>query len=353
MRRKHNPWLESPNHTALVPIPESCPTHSLHAHITGPPRVNPEQPMLVWITGAGGPSALYVALQRHLTDSLNIRCLFYDRAGYDRSTRDSSPDKKRILATDSAKDLWDLLEASKIKGSIILAAHSFGGIIAREFLQLVIDRDDDNSPKIAGILLFDCATELMLQLFPRIPSKELMVIAEDVDFEGITNLIEESGLTDEEVQYIMEALDRTIPAARDEDTHASGRLLAEKGQLDRRVMTDGSLVVVGTNMASDYKLLYDEGLKLGNGTKEERKLAKDFIETFGLYQKQIGRAQLDLRLSNGKTRYVFLDEIGHDAPLRIKRADYVGEHVRWMLDQLDIPKGPTSTSECFSYRGRF
>lgn len=162
-----------------------------------------------------------------------------------------------------------------------------------------------------------------------------MVMAEGVDFEVITNLIEESGLTDGEVRYVLEAKDRTKSAAEDEDTHASGRLLAAKRHLDRRAMADGSLVVVGTNRASDYKLLYDEGLHRGNGTQEERKLAKDFCEAFALFQKQIGRTQLDLRLRNNKNRYVFLEDVGHDAPLRIRRADYVSDHVRWIIEQLD------------------
>jgi pimeloyl-ACP methyl ester carboxylesterase len=340
MRHRHNPWLSSPSHSALVPIPSAHPTHSLFAHTTGPPRTSPGEPLLIWFTGAGGPAAIYIALQRQLRRSLNIRCLFYDRAGYDRSTRDPAPAKKSLLARDAALDLWELLDALKIRGRLILAAHSFGGIVAREFLGLVLDRCAESGPdvnrlSIAGVLLFDCATEMMLQLFPRIPPREAEVMGKGVDFERITHLIEESGLTERELAYLGEARERTKEAAGDEDTHASARILAERYQLDRGVLKEGALVVVGTNFARDFELLYEEGLKLGNGTEEERRVAREFGETLKLFQRQLGRAQLDLASGDCRTRYVFLEDVGHDAPLRIRRRDYVGEFVGWILEQVN------------------
>lgn len=349
MRHRHNPWLNLPTHSALVSVPPTAPTHSLHATITNPPHSSPTSPLLIWITGAGAPAILYTALRHHLTTTLpSVRTLFYDRAGYDRSTRDPSPGAKQILAAHSARDLWDLLDAiGVLNGPLILAAHSYGGIIAREFLQLVLNhgnRQRANPPNsmerrtqvvsIAGLLLFDTATELMLEMFPRIPSAELTVVSEGVDLPALTHLIEESGLTDAEGRQIVEATERTRAAAADEDTHGSGRLLAERRQLDGRVMREGCLVVVGTNLARDYRVMYEEGCRLGNGTEDERRRAREFVKTVALFQMQVGRVQLDLRAEEADTRYVFLHDVGHDAPLRIRRADYVGEQVRWILGRM-------------------
>jgi hypothetical protein len=77
VKNSDNPWLTSPHHADLVPIG----THSLWASVSGPIRT-PNSPLLIFFTGAGGPSALYIKLQQAL--SSHIRCLFYDRAGYDR-----------------------------------------------------------------------------------------------------------------------------------------------------------------------------------------------------------------------------------------------------------------------------
>ena len=71
-----NPWHTLPHHSALTSIG----THSLWASVSGPIRT-PNSPLLIFFTGAGASVALYTKLQQAL--SSHIRCLFYDRAGYD------------------------------------------------------------------------------------------------------------------------------------------------------------------------------------------------------------------------------------------------------------------------------
>lgn len=118
---------------------------------------------MIFITGAGGASAIHVKLQQRLTPY--IRCLFYDRAGYDRSTLPplDSENGDKIVADDTARDLTNLLAATGLEPPYLLVAHSFGGIIARTFLA----HHNDNPTTIAGMLLFDTATELMLRLSSR------------------------------------------------------------------------------------------------------------------------------------------------------------------------------------------
>ncbi|RMZ67469.1 alpha beta hydrolase [Pyrenophora seminiperda CCB06] len=272
-----NPWLTCPTHSALVPIST---THSLFASISGPLRT-PASPLLIFFTGAGGPSACYTGIQRQL--SPYIRSLFYDRAGYDRSTLPL--DETRILCTATARDLRALLVETGLQGPYLLVAHSFGGIVARTFLHECAEGE------VQGMLLFDTATELMLALFPRFPPLELEAVGRDVDLAAITHLQRDAGFSDAEWACAIRTVERSSYALSLEDTHASAHELALHRQIDNAAFGTRPLTVVQCNIASDYQLMYDEGIKLGGGTKEEREVSRWFIERTRLYHRQVARAQ--------------------------------------------------------------
>ncbi|EDU47613.1 conserved hypothetical protein [Pyrenophora tritici-repentis Pt-1C-BFP] len=275
-----NPWLTSPTHTALVPINT---THVLSTTISGPLRT-PTSPLLIFFTGAGAPSAVYTLLQRHL--SPHIRCLFYDRAGYDHSTL--PPQITQILCHDTARDLRILLRETGLEGPYLLAAHSFGGIAARTFLQTCSEGE------VGGMLLFDTASELMLALFNHIPPRELEAVGKYVNLAALTHLKQEAGFSDAEWRYAIEATGRSSRALALEDTHASAHALALSRQIDNVAFGARPLTVVQCNIAGDYQVLYDEGVRLGGGTEEERGVAKKFIEGARVFHGQLARAQCGL-----------------------------------------------------------
>ncbi|KAJ4366331.1 hypothetical protein N0V83_007967 [Neocucurbitaria cava] len=319
MRVKHtnNPWQSQPNHQGLVNIG----THSLWASTSGPIRSHPNDPLLIFITGAGAPSAVYIKLQQQL--SAFVRVLFYDRAGYDRSTLPATEDK--IHASDTAHDLTKLLAATHLEPPYVVVSHSFGGIIARTFLEM----HKSNPHVIAGMFLLDTATELMLQLFPRVPPQEWTTVVKNVDLDALTDIKRQSGMTDEEWDYAMAAQPRCAEAAKREDNHASARQLALHHQFDERTLGSRPLVVLRCDMAGEYQMLYDAGVKLGDGTEEERRVAREFIETFGLFHDQIARAQCRL---SGDVEYKYFAEWGHDLPIR--RPAVVVEEVRRLLGRV-------------------
>jgi pimeloyl-ACP methyl ester carboxylesterase len=320
IRTSTNPWCDSPKHAGLVNIK----THALWASVSGPIRKD-KDPLLIFFTGAGGASAIHVKLQQQLSPF--IRCLFYDRAGYDRSTLPALDEKKdRILASDTARDLTKLLAVTGLQPPYILVAHSFGGIIARTFLQLHVS----NPEVVRAMLLFDTATELMLALFPRLPPLELVSIARNVDVEALTHLQRDSGMTDEEWEYAIAASERCRHAQSLEDTHASAYALALHRQLDHGVFHPRPLTVVQCNMTRDYQMLYDEGVKLGDGSEEERAVARGFIEKWGCFHGQLARAQTRL---SGHVRMKYFERWGHDLPMR--RPQIVVDEVRGLLERME------------------
>ena len=331
---RHNPWEEDTDISALVPLPSG--DVSLFAHASGPSRRHGD-PVVILFTGAGGPAAIYVKVQQHL--STFVRTLFYDRAGYDRSTLPSigAP----LTAEGTTQDLDALLEEIDVPPPYILLAHSFGGIPLREFLQYQLQKYKPAKVTdiIAGAVLYDTVTELAFALFPRLPSKDLVAVIKDVDWEELTNLKEESGMTDAEWEYAIDAAGRTREKVQGrEDTHRSARELAEKRQLEEHVYDCGNLAVIRCNMARDYEVMYDEGVRLGGGTEEEEEGARRFIHDFKLYAYLFQRPQVELVGQRGSVYYEELVDWGHDSIMR--KPEIVGEAIKWTLNELKKKENP-------------
>lgn len=72
------------------------------------------------------------------------RVVSYDRAGFGSSDEADHA----ASAADAADDLARLLDAMRVDGSVVLAGHSFGGLIARVFEQR-------HSGRVAGLVLVD------------------------------------------------------------------------------------------------------------------------------------------------------------------------------------------------------
>lgn len=364
--RKKNPWNDCPQVSALVPLPDR--EVSLFASSSGPTRGGSNDPVAIFFPGAGAPIAAYIKVQQHL--SKFVRTLFHDRAGYDRSTM---PPRSResLTAEDAALDLDSLLRRIDVRPPYILIGHSYGGILAREFLQLQLSRKnyrrdtakesgssaevEHYAPRpivtdtISGLVLYDAATELALALFPRVPPTELLAVSHDVDWIALTNLRAECGMTDEEWDATMAAIERTAAtgAPDREDTHGSADRLARKRQFERGVYAGGDMVVVRCNSTRDYQTLYDEGVRLGGGTEEERRRATEFIRLWGMFNYQMIRAQIDLvpvsfqrgdvgglapgvqAEDSANVRYIEYMDWGHDSPFR--KPELVGDAVRWAL----------------------
>jgi len=77
--------------------------------------------------------------------------------------------------------------------------------------------------------------------------------------------------------------------------------------------------------------MYGAGVKAGNGSEEERAVARQFIETWELFDNELRATQLWL---SGKSGCRVALEYSHDVPIR-KPEVIVGE-VKWVLKELDL-----------------
>ncbi|PSK51733.1 hypothetical protein B9Z65_3000 [Elsinoe australis] len=317
--RSKNEW-ESSDISKAVNIG----THKLHVSTSGPPRRLAE-PVIIFFSGGGVPCYTYIRLQRLLSE--HYRVYFHDRAGYEQSERGPY---MATTAQINAEELEKLLSQIQVVPPYILVGHSYGGIVARAFLQ----RYQDRPGAIRGLVLADAATELMYQVFTRTPDPALETIAKGVDFAELTDLRRESKLTDDEWRAALEAIERTQPGARLEDTHGGGLELARSVQGQRHVLEPWPLSVVRCNMARDFQLIFEEGVKRGNGSREEKEQARSYIDRVIMFLDDIAAAQL--RLSSCH-RFVTLDDRGHDDILRRPEV-YVNE-VQWIMNMQHLVAG--------------
>lgn len=317
-----NPWLTKPHHEARVPLP----THTLWASIAGPLRCS-NAPLLIFFTGGGACSAIYIKLFQQL--SHHIRVLFYDRAGLDQSTMPprapDAPDKD-YFAQDHAKDLAKLLSITQLQPPYILMGHSYGGIPMRCFFSLMPD-------SVSGMICLDVATELMLALNPRIPPLELEALAAHVDYEAFTHLKEESGMSDSEWSRALAGQANCSEGTSREANHESADLLAHEFQIEKQALGDRPLLVLRFHATSNYQVILDEAEKRGLGTEEQREKVRMFLDKAGLYHEQLERALLGL---SGRAEYGYNGDWGHDVPIR--RAEVVVKEVRRFLDNMEEKK---------------
>lgn len=109
----------------------------LHVNIMGQGR-----PVVVLEAGIAASSLSWVLVSRRLAEFTTV--VTYDRAGFGWS----DPAPHHATALDAARDLALLLDGAGIEGPLILAGHSFGGLIVRIFQQQFPDR-------VAGLVLVD------------------------------------------------------------------------------------------------------------------------------------------------------------------------------------------------------
>lgn len=285
-------------------------SYSLFVSTSGPPRkLNPKTPVVIFITGGGAPTEWYLHLHRAI--SKFARNYFPDREGYGRSEHrpDVSTSGARsvaITAEDSARDLHKLMQAIDVQPPYVLAAHSYGGIIARTYYDLYPGH-------VAGMALLDTNSELLQQCLGPIPPTAYEQVVLDVDPEKVTHLREASGMSDAEWEAAVAASQHTKPASADEATHRSGWELGRRMQIDRKAMGDTPLVLLRSNMPADWRRLFEEGVKLGGGTEEERREAERWVEAAEMYCAQVQKVQMELSTN---AEYVVFGDVGHDFPIR-------------------------------------
>lgn len=292
-------------------------THSLFLSASGPSRI-PGFPAVILEAGSGSNHLGYAAIARHV--SAFARIYTYDRSGLGLS--EVSP-SQRDAAT-LAAELSSLLKMAGISGPYVMVAHSYGGIIAREFLEL-------KKEEVVGMVLVDTNHERSWEL-KLCPFEELGIMFKGLDEIEVLGLKETNRLTAEEWDAFVtdESGDSKARMKEINAVHQSHTNLLAKMQLDRQVLGKRPLSVIKGSKQKEFMKLYEAGVKRGNGTEELREFVKNAIERLGPLDEELTRDQLRLSQNN---RYVYAKNSGHEVELT--EPELVAGEVKWVLGEID------------------
>ncbi|KAF3398069.1 hypothetical protein F1880_006389 [Penicillium rolfsii] len=302
-------------------------THSLYASISGPPRT-PQDPLVVILAGAGDVASSYTALSPLVASFARI--LIYDRTGLGHSeprppnlaiSRSTNPTTH--TAVTAAEELHSLLVATNLRSTLVLVAHSYGAIIAREFLHLYSDQ-------VAGIVFVDGSTERQCDYF-RLPDDNINAVLGDLKVAQVTGLRADSKLSRDEWRTRAIDIARGAAAAQVEvDSYVDVcRTLANKKQFQSRAMGDRPVSVIRCNSARDFERIYEKGVEVGNGTPQQQRGFRVLLDRWEAIDKELKEEQL--RLSS-TTHLVHLPDCGHN--VHLIQPEIVADEIRWVLDQL-------------------
>lgn len=328
-----NPW-ETTDIDALVSVSNH---HKLYVSTSGPERTT-GQPVVLFFAGGGTPCAAYIRFRRLL--SSHARVYFHDRAGYGyselgRGDTDCSKGGSDIVLTaqQAARDLQELLRVLRVGPPYILVGHSYGCICARAFLALV-SREQEREGEalesaIAGMVLVEAATELMYDLFePSIPPPVFFDVTRGVDYGAVTRTRERSGLTEHEWEHVATMIRRTAAATDYEDCRISARRLLREQQMANRALGDIPLAVVRADFSQEFRLMFEAGERMGNGTEEESLECRAFLGKLRLHDDELRASQLRLSSVN---RYITKLDHGHS--ILITGPEIGVDAVRWVMDR--------------------
>ncbi len=313
-----NSWETSPTHSGLI----SVKSHSLFASVSGPSRhTNLPAPIIIVFPGTGDPIPSWVAVERLI--SAFARILLYDRSGLGQSEIRPPEVPIKHAAVLAAEELCRLLDAAEIPGPYILVVHSAGGIIAREFLEL---RNDD----VAGMVMVDASQERQSQYF-KIPDENLVAVQGQVNFATVTGLRADAVLSREEWRARAISISRGMEALKAE----AGAFvevcetLGKKKQFEGQIMGERPVCVIRANSARDFWRIWEEGVRVGNGTVEQQAAFRELLGRWDEVDEELQMEQL--RLSK-RTRYVRVEGCGHN--VQLVRPDVVADGVQWVLRNL-------------------
>ncbi|KAF4980219.1 hypothetical protein FZEAL_3730 [Fusarium zealandicum] len=291
----------------------------LELTIHGPPR-RAHNPIVIIIPGISSSIKEWAAVTRSLGESISV--LNYERAGYGLS--EPAPESDARTAKDLAVELHTLLRVAKITPPYIVVCHSYGSIIFQEFARL------RKPAEFKGFVFVDANREETPLIFQ---SPSVRALKGDTDalqtcYRDCHRLgdLDWQALLDEKARPGHQtASDREIS-----QYHASSRALATSKQLEPEepLFVQIPLVVLHANHAIDLEKIYDEGVRLGNGTDSERAEMREFITQHNTIEEEMQRKLLGL---SRRSRFQQVAGSGHH--IHIAAPEAVVDAVIWILMQ--------------------
>ncbi|KAE9366598.1 alpha/beta-hydrolase [Stipitochalara longipes BDJ] len=294
-------------------------SHKLWLSAQGPDRKSGE-PLVIIIPGLASSATGWAAVQRGLASF--TRVLQYERSGYGQS--DCSTQKPTASAI--AKELDLLLRSANLLPPYVVVAHSWGGILSREFLAL---RPED----IVGMVFVEANQERTLEVLDwrQLAQSDLLIGVDSSDATGISHAHKLTG-NEWRIYQDTEGTEQHQKQANLEFTEYpnSFPVLASKSQLHREIpfLGDHPVCVIKGNNRADFEKLLNRGLALGNGDDAKLAAFQEILSTWGEKDRSL---QSEILLLSTKPRYIETENSGHN--VHLTEPQLIVDGVRWVLLQ--------------------
>lgn len=286
----------------------------VHVNIRGPAREQ-GQPLIICEAGHGDSSQVWAAVQSRTAQFARI--LAYDRAGMGRS--DPGPNPRTAAA--AARELSDVLGAANLSGPFVVISHSYGGIVAREFLHI---RNSD----ISGMIFVDTITELY-STENWLPMKEFGAVLGSLNFWDVTGITSTHKLSETEWELVNKTWpnDESTSAAEEQSIRLSEQNLASKCQCESQPLGNRPVTVIKGNATQDFRSVLTAGEAAENGTESDRETIRQFVKTSEEARERHQKSQLRL---SANARFVLAKQ-GHHL-VQFVEPDLIVEEIKHILN---------------------
>jgi pimeloyl-ACP methyl ester carboxylesterase len=296
----------------------SIENHNIHLQAAGPPR-EAGKPVVIIIQGLAQTAASWAAVARLL--SPRIRVFRYDRSGFGKS--ETAP--YRPTSTNIARELDLLLKAAGVGGPYILIAHSWGGILAREFIAM-------SNETVVGCVFVEANQEHTLERLDWRLMADWVREAQ-INVVNVARLEGDHQMTEEEWNQYVE--DIPGPGHRQAEAESyeyapSFEILAGKEQLhmDPPFMGNFPVAILKGQNGRELNKLYDAVLEIGYGTQAQRAWFRAWLDTFDDQDRAL---QAELISLSEVYQFAQATLSGHN--VHLTEPELVVEKVIWVIDQ--------------------
>ncbi|KGO76301.1 hypothetical protein PITC_037270 [Penicillium italicum] len=296
-------------------------THSLSYALRGIPR-QPGTPLVVIITGITSSALEWSGVCRHLEQDASI--LLYERTGYGQSEACPTAEPDSLTIVD---ELSRLLIAAALPPPYLVVGHSWGGMLAREFLAARGHED------ICGMVLVDAVQERMY--IETWPDPSIAAVTAGLDYREVVGLNRDHRLTESEWADMMtEELSphHELQAVRElPQLQISRDVLAKKEQLrpGRNLLHGKPLSVLRGNSPRDMERLYHRGVEQGLGTDAQRATFRSYLATADHSEEDLQRELLNLSTN---ARFSTTSQSGHN--IQFTEPELIADEIRWVLQRI-------------------
>lgn len=294
-------------------------SHKLWLSVHGPDRKAGE-PLVIIIPGLANSTTSWAAVRRGIATF--ARVLQYERSGYGKS--DVSPG--RPTASTIAKELSLLLQNADIRPPYLVVAHSWGGILSREFLAL-------HPRDVIGMVFIEANQERTLEVLDwrQLAQSSLLAGVNGLDATGISR---DHKLTGEEWRIYQDTQNteshQRQAALEIAEYAGSFPVLKEKSQLHRQppFLGEHPVCVIKGNNKADFEKLLAAALARGNGDSAKQAAFEEILSTWDEKDESLQSEILSL---SSCTRYIETKNSGHN--VQLSEPDIIVEGVSWVLSQ--------------------